>query len=296
MSRPKAARSPVLVSVFLLTGWGAVTAGCRSQQPPPATTANPASVSNQEANDAFVKQLSKQIEGREQEPASAVFKNIQLDNLKKTPASRFLAVMNFGYSRALGVKCTHCHMEADFSSDDKRPKKAAREMAVMHFGINQRLAKMENLETNPEGHFVICNTCHRGAVKPSARGLSTQEVNDAFVQRMSKLIEGHEQEPASEVFENIQLDILKNDPASQFLDIMNFGYSRALGVQCTHCHEEADFSSDAKRPKRAAREMALMHTSINQQLAKMENLEPNPKGHNINCAICHRGAVKPTEQ
>jgi hypothetical protein len=77
---------------------------------------------------------------------------------------------------------------------------------------------------------------------------------------------------------------------------MNFGYSRALGVQCTHCHEEADFSSDAKRPKRAAREMALMHTSINQQLAKMENLEPNPKGHNINCAICHRGAVKPTEQ
>ena len=39
---------------------------------------------------------------------------------------------------------------------------------------------------------------------------------------------------------------------------MDVGYSRALGVSCTHCHDDQKFASDEKRPKRAAREMAGM--------------------------------------
>jgi Photosynthetic reaction centre cytochrome C subunit len=72
---------------------------------------------------------------------------------------------------------------------------------------------------------------------------------------------------------------------------MNAGYSRALGVSCTHCHNEQDFASDEKRPKRAAREMAAMHRMINQQLAGMQNLEPDH--HVINCSTCHRGHIDP---
>lgn len=132
--------------------------------PAQTATAEPSDV--QKTNDAFVAKISKQIEGHEQEPAEKVFKNIQIPNLKKTPAGRFLLIMNLGYSRALGVTCTHCHVETDFASDDLRPKKAAREMAAMHFAINQQLAKMENLEPNPQGHFINCSTCHRGAIDP----------------------------------------------------------------------------------------------------------------------------------
>jgi hypothetical protein len=40
----------------------------------------------------------------------------------------------------------HCHVETGFSSDEKRPKRAARQMAVMHHSINDQLRKMENLE------------------------------------------------------------------------------------------------------------------------------------------------------
>ena len=123
--------------------------------------------SNQEINDAFVQRISRQIAGHEQEPAGQVFKNIQLDIFKKTPASRLLLIMNLGYSRALGVNCKHCHLENDFSKDDKRPKRAAREMAVMHFSINQELAKMQNLEPNSQGHVINCSTCHRGSIKPA---------------------------------------------------------------------------------------------------------------------------------
>jgi hypothetical protein len=119
----------------------------------------------QATNDAFVQKILKQIAGHEQEPAAQVFKNIQI--LTKTPASRFLLIMNLGYSQGLGVTCEYCHVVDDFSKDDRRPKRAAREMALMHSSINQQLGKMENLESNPQGHFINCSTCHRGSIKPN---------------------------------------------------------------------------------------------------------------------------------
>jgi hypothetical protein len=77
--------------------------------------------------------------------------------------------MNMGYSRSLGVACTHCHVEQDFSSDDKRPKRAAREMAYMHHAIVEQIQKMQNLEHKPEQRVVNCTTCHRGAINPNAQ-------------------------------------------------------------------------------------------------------------------------------
>lgn len=131
----------------------------------PAQAAN-AQASVQETNDAFVAKLQKQIAGHEQEPAEKVFKNVQI--MKKAPAARFLLIMNLGYAKALGVACTYCHAENDFASDEKRPKRAAREMAAMHSNINQQLAKMQNLAPNPQGHFINCSTCHRGQIDPMA--------------------------------------------------------------------------------------------------------------------------------
>jgi hypothetical protein len=140
------------------------TAPKPSPTPVTPAQANP----NQEINDRFVKQLAATISGQENEPADAVFMNIQIESLKNVPAGRFLRIMNAGYSRALGVACTHCHVEQDFASDDKRPKRAAREMAIMHQGINDQLAKMQHLETKPEDRFINCSTCHRGQVNPIA--------------------------------------------------------------------------------------------------------------------------------
>ena len=121
---------------------------------------------HQVENDRLVKEILKRIEGRENDPAADVFENIKLEWLKKVPAGRFLRIMNRGYSRALGVACTHCHVEQDFASDEKRPKLAAREMAEMHRTINDLLGRMEHLEPKPEQRFINCGTCHRGAIDP----------------------------------------------------------------------------------------------------------------------------------
>ena len=123
-----------------------------------------------------------------------------------------------------------------------------------------------------------------------------QEVNDRFVREWSTRIAGREHEPASNVFKNIKLEWFKAVPAGDFLSIMDGGYAKALGVRCTHCHDEKDFASDEKRAKRAAREMAAMHWDINQRLARMQNLKSEPNDRPINCATCHRGAIDPHEQ
>jgi hypothetical protein len=123
-------------------------------------------LSTQEFNDRVEARLKQRLGARASEPAFAVFKNITIDWLKDVPAGDFLGIMNGGYAKALGVRCTHCHVEDDFSSDDLRPKRAAREMAVMHHGINQQLARMKDLEGTPQDRFINCATCHRGRVDP----------------------------------------------------------------------------------------------------------------------------------
>lgn len=167
-------------TVFLLAMVAYVTADClttiisAAQQPSTATTPQPRATAstqeptNQEINNRYVKQFSERIAGREKEPAEQVFKNIRW--LKGVPAEQLLMIMNLGYSRALGVSCTHCHVEQDFASDEKRPKRVAREMAVMHRMINEQLKKMENLETKTQERAITCSTCHRGAINPRASG------------------------------------------------------------------------------------------------------------------------------
>src|SRR5436190_10918942 len=124
---------------------------------------------------------------------------------------------------------------------------------------------------------------------------SVQEINDQFAQKILKSIAGHENEPAEKVFMDVRLPLLKNIPAAQFINIMNNGYAKALGVTCTHCHVETDFSKDDKRPKRAAREMAAMHMAINKTLHDMKELDDPPDQRYINCSTCHRGSVDPRE-
>lgn len=111
-----------------------------------------------------IAKLKEQIKGKEQEPASTVFKNIQA--LKNMPAGRLLGVMEFGYARSLGVDCSHCHIPDKWESDERVQKQITRDMAGMVGKINGELLKgIKNLKS--EAPTVNCTTCHRGQVKPA---------------------------------------------------------------------------------------------------------------------------------
>jgi photosynthetic reaction center cytochrome c subunit len=91
-------------------------------------------------------------------------KSISMDSL--------VSVMG-AFTRALGVRCSHCHVQKegqpfeqmDFSLDDNPTKQKARAMLRMVAAINaDHLARLDN-RRQPEIR-VTCATCHRGLVEP----------------------------------------------------------------------------------------------------------------------------------
>lgn len=113
---------------------------------------------------AAIATLKAAIAGKENQSAETVFRNIQL--LKGVPAGRVLGIMQMGFSPALGVDCTHCHVPGQWESDAKKEKQVAREMAGMTREINEKyLAAIKGLDS--EKPAVNCTTCHRGEVKPA---------------------------------------------------------------------------------------------------------------------------------
>lgn len=107
---------------------------------------------------------------------------------------------------------------------------------------------------------------------------------------LRKAIAGSENKPAGEVFKNIQM--FKAMPAGRLLRVMELGYAKSLGVDCTHCHVPSQWEKEDKPTKQIARDMAAMVTNINkEQLKKIKNLKSAEPG--INCTTCHRGQTKP---
>ncbi len=106
--------------------------------------------------------IKKQIAGRENEPAEAVFKNIQV--LKGVPAGRIPLIMERGFSDSLGVTCTFCHTPSDWTVAANHHHPIARQMWTMTQEINQRLLPAVQDLKGPQ---VNCTTCHRGQKKPA---------------------------------------------------------------------------------------------------------------------------------
>jgi hypothetical protein len=133
--------------------------------PQPAGTAQaPATDSVTRERERYVAEVRQEIAGKENLPASQVFKNIKV--LTDVPAARLLGIMNIGYGKSLGVSCTHCHTPGEWEREDKTQKQTARDMSKMVATINNDLLKnIPNLK-GPNA-IVNCTTCHRGQVKPA---------------------------------------------------------------------------------------------------------------------------------
>jgi hypothetical protein len=127
-----------------------------------ATSASPQAEVKEKENPA-VTAILKELGENAKKPAGEVFRNVTL--LKDVPADRFLRIMDTGYRGSLGVTCDYCHVEDRWEADEKRPKRAAREMILMTRTINDHLGKLTEIDTQDAS--VNCTTCHRGYVKPA---------------------------------------------------------------------------------------------------------------------------------
>lgn len=100
----------------------------------------------------------------------------QPKNITALPATiggRDLQRTMFGFTSALGVRCTYCHVgeegkdfsEFDFVSDAKPAKNTARVMISMVKNINTKYLSVLHDDTAPSLQ-VNCQTCHRGNSSP----------------------------------------------------------------------------------------------------------------------------------
>jgi hypothetical protein len=111
--------------------------------------------------ETIIQRLEKSIEGKEQEPAEKVFKNIKI--MRGVPAGRLLRIMDRGFSPALGVGCDYCHVEGKWASDSLETKQVARKMWTMLGSINKEI------KTIRADASVNCSMCHRGSPKPDLK-------------------------------------------------------------------------------------------------------------------------------
>lgn len=98
-------------------------------------------------------------------------KNLQV--LPDDMTGQRLRPVMIGFTRALGVRCSFCHVGKegeplstyDFAADTNPNKNRAREMLRMLKDINGHLAKIE--PSAPVRVNMWCSTCHRGRHRPT---------------------------------------------------------------------------------------------------------------------------------
>ncbi len=132
---------------------------------------------------ALIVALTATAGAQAQEPWSWPEKAENLQQLPKDfPGQRLRAVMT-GFSRALGVRCSHCHVGEegqplstyDFAADDNPNKQTARQMLAMLGMIGDELKKVE-----PSGAKRVnmwCHTCHAGRPRPMTL---TEELTEVY--------------------------------------------------------------------------------------------------------------------
>ena len=110
------------------------------------------------------------------------------ENLQVLPADfppENLGAVMRGFTRALGVRCSFCHVgeegqplrSYDFVSDDNRNKLVARRMLTMLGDINGALREIE--PSGPDRVNMWCHTCHAGKPRPMTLEETLSEIREA---------------------------------------------------------------------------------------------------------------------
>ncbi len=184
-----------------------------------------------------------------------------------------------GFTRALGVRCSHCHVGEegkplstyDFASDDNPNKNRAREMLRMLGSVNDHLKKIE-----PSGEQRInmwCHTCHRGRPRPMTLGEELNETYrtrglDAALAHLADLKErfygkGAYDFTSERTLNTLGYAALTHDDAAGAIKIFEMNAERQRPARrCGRCargalrRRQQRRDRDARRPHRTARGVA----------------------------------------
>jgi photosynthetic reaction center cytochrome c subunit len=248
--------------------------------------------------------------------AGEIYQNLKvLGGLSVGEFTRTMAAMTAWVSPQQG--CTYCHSAANFADDSLYTKVVARRMLQMTQTINT------DWKTHVAATGVTCYTCHRGNpvpsevwFKPAAPKGSNSFIGNRAGQNAPVVAVGLTSLP-SDPFSTFLLDgqeirVIGQEalPAGNRQSIKQtewtYGlmvhFSKALGVNCTECHNTRSFADwDNSPPQRATAWYGIrMARALNHDyLVPLTDTFPagrhGPLGDvaKVNCATCHQGAYKP---
>jgi hypothetical protein len=183
----------------------------------------------------------------------------------QAPADDVSAAMA-AFSRALGVTCTHCHVEGAMEKGDKAAFAKARRMVAMRSWIAENTA----IEST-------CWTCHRGNATPAP----APPIDASRWPAQLNLSTGEAAQPAAKIYRNLKFfSATAADVKTSMLSM-----SAALGVACSHCHSVGDWDRDDQPAKNTARRMLAMVRDERREFTDIR----------IACATCHHGAITPEQ-
>ncbi|PNG24799.1 photosynthetic reaction center cytochrome PufC [Methylocella silvestris] len=250
-------------------------------------------------------------------PSSQVYQNVKvLGDLDSNELMRLMTAITQWVAPEQG--CNYCHNPENLASDDLYTKVVARRMIQMTQHINADWTK------HVDGVGVTCYTCHRGHPVPANLWFSNSvaEAHGFF---------GYSPDAKNHPGSLIGLASLQNDPFTKLLDYsqeirvigntalpqeperpsikqteLTYGLmmhiSKALGVNCTFCHNSRSFFAwDQSTPQRATAWYGirmvrdLNHNFLEPLKASFppERLGAGGDVPKINCATCHQGESKP---
>jgi photosynthetic reaction center cytochrome c subunit len=251
--------------------------------------------------------------------AASVYQNIQvLNDLSVAQFARLMVAMT-AWVAPPEQSCGYCHAVTDMASDANYRKVVARQMLRMVRHLNGEW------QAHVAATGVTCYTCHRGngvpqyvwyrQVPPAPgadfAGNRAGQNAPAPVAGLTSLPNDPYGTFLAGKPENIRVvatDPLPGTGSGSTIKQTEKSYglmihmSRALGVNCTYCHNSRSFTSwDSSTPQRATAWYGIrMVRDINTQY--LEPLTPvfpaDRKGpmHDVakvNCETCHQGAFKP---
>jgi hypothetical protein len=156
------------------------------------------------------------------------------------------------FNRALGVECSYCHSIDNFADAGKPTFDFARRMERMAAGLSDGPLK--------DLGGVTCWSCHRGHPLPSRLPPDTwQSIAKAHAADLSG--------------------------GRQGLDLTMSVYSASLGVDCSHCHVDGNWSDGSRRGYQMVGRMTRMFDLI------PSFFEGSARQPRTQCYMCHQGSV-----
>jgi len=187
--------------------------------------------------------------------------------------------------------CVYCHDATNFASDAKYTKVVSRRMLQMTRHLNTEW------KSHVQGTGVTCYSCHRGQPVPPA-GLWWYTDENQFLRAY---LDRSDVRVQSQTIAHTNANNSSIRQATNTYALM-INVSRALGVNCTYCHNSRSWSTWQNAPParvtalygfRMVRDLNTNYLTPLTATFPANRKGPHGDAPKLQCLTCHQGVYKP---